>query len=81
MWLRPGLGTLDRLYTLTRIVEGAWELTQSGNKCFVDLDKACDFFPQSVLRGMLWERGSVGYMAFCYGPFDLCNVVTRAWFT
>ena len=38
----PGCETLDQLYTLTRILEGAWEFAQPVPMCFVDLEKAFD---------------------------------------
>nr|XP_049610760.1 uncharacterized protein LOC125988936 isoform X1 [Syngnathus scovelli] len=34
---RPGRGTVDQLYTLGRILEGAWEFAQPVHMCFVDL--------------------------------------------
>ena len=37
---RPGRGTVDQLYTLCRILEGAWEFAQPVHMCFVDLEKA-----------------------------------------
>ena len=48
----PGRGTVDQLYTLCRILEGAWEFAQPVHMCFVDLS--------------LWEScggfsGSMGY--------------------
>jgi len=39
---RPGRGTVDQLYTLSRVLEGAWELAQLVYMCSVDLDKAFD---------------------------------------
>ncbi len=35
---RPGHGTVDQLFTLTRVLEGAWELAQPVYMCFVDLE-------------------------------------------
>ncbi|TWW54739.1 hypothetical protein D4764_0188490 [Takifugu flavidus] len=39
---RPGRGTVDQLYTLRRVFEGAWEFAQPVHMCFVDLEKAFD---------------------------------------
>ncbi|KAF7643867.1 hypothetical protein LDENG_00231770, partial [Lucifuga dentata] len=39
---RPGRGTVDQLFTLTRTLEGAWEYAQPVYMCFVDLEKAYD---------------------------------------
>ena len=43
--------TLDQLYILTRILEGAWEFTQPVHMCYMDLEKAFDRVPQGVLWG------------------------------
>ncbi len=41
-------GTLDQLYTLSRVLEGAWEFAQPIHMCFVDLEKAFDCVPRAV---------------------------------
>ena len=49
---RPGRGTVDQLYTLSRVLEGAWEFA---HMCFVDLEKTFGHVPQGILWGMLRE--------------------------
>ena len=44
----PGRGTMDQLYTLCRIIEGAWEFAQPVHMCFVDLAKAFNRVPRGV---------------------------------
>ena len=48
---RPGCGTLDQLYTLSRVLVGSWEFSQPVQMCFVDLEKAFNHVP----HGILWE--------------------------
>ncbi|TWW70516.1 hypothetical protein D4764_18G0013220 [Takifugu flavidus] len=57
---RPGRGTVDQLYTLSRVFEGAWEFAQPVHMCFMDLEKAFDHVPRGVLWGVLREYGVSG---------------------
>ena len=72
---RPGCGTLDQLYTLERVMEGAWMFVQSVQMCFVHLEKA--YYLKVICRRC---SRSIGYMAFCYGLFTIYIVRVSAWF-
>jgi len=52
----PGHGTVDRLYTLTRVLQGAWKFAQPVHMCFVDLEKVFDRVPRVWSAGPL-DRG------------------------
>jgi len=54
---RPGRRTVDQLYTLSRVLEGAWEFAQPVCMCFVDLEKTFDRVHRRVLWGVLQEYG------------------------
>ncbi len=57
---RPGRGTLDQLYTVSRVLECSWEFAQPIHMCFVDLEKAFDCVPRGVVWRVLREYGVRG---------------------
>ncbi|TWW73592.1 R2DM Retrovirus-related Pol polyprotein from type II retrotransposable element [Takifugu flavidus] len=75
---RPGRGTVDQLYTLSRVFEGAWEFAQPVHMCFVDLEKAFDRVPRGVLWGVLREYGVSGPLIRAVRSlYDRCQSLVR----
>ncbi|TWW53743.1 hypothetical protein D4764_0109230 [Takifugu flavidus] len=74
---RPGRGTVDQLYTLRRVFEGAWEFAQPVHMCFVDLEKAFDRVPRGVLWGVLREYGVSGPLIRAVCSHDRCQSLVR----
>ncbi|TWW59961.1 R2 Retrovirus-related Pol polyprotein from type I retrotransposable element [Takifugu flavidus] len=75
---RPGRGTVDQLYILSRVFEGAWEFAQPVHMCFVDLEKAFDRVPRGVLWGVLRECGVSGPLIRAVRSlYDRCQSLVR----
>ena len=76
---RPGRGTTDQLFTLARILEGAWELASPVHMCCVDLEKAHDRVPPpgdlvGGVAGVWGEGGSVkGQPISALSKRELCQ--------
>uniref|UniRef100_A0A674NZS3 Reverse transcriptase domain-containing protein n=1 Tax=Takifugu rubripes TaxID=31033 RepID=A0A674NZS3_TAKRU len=74
----PGRGTVDQLYTLSRVLKGAWEFAQPVHMCFVDLEKAFDRVPQGVMWGVLREYGVSGPpIRAVRSLYDRCQSLVR----
>ncbi|XP_054621698.1 uncharacterized protein vopp1b isoform X1 [Dunckerocampus dactyliophorus] len=74
----PGRGTVDQLYTLSRVLEGAWEFAQPVYMCFVDLEKAFDRVPRGILWGVLREYGvSDQLIQAIRSLYDRCQSLVR----
>lgn len=56
--------TLDQLFILSRIFEGASEFAQPVDMCFVDLEETSEHVPWGVLW---WELACMGYEAVVSG--------------
>ncbi|XP_061762964.1 retrovirus-related Pol polyprotein from type-2 retrotransposable element R2DM isoform X1 [Nerophis ophidion] len=67
-----------QLYTLGRVLEGAWEFAQPVYMCFVDLDKAFDRVPREVLWGVLREYGVSDCLIIAVRSlYDQCQSLVR----
>lgn len=80
----PGWKYVDHLYTLSRVVEGAWEFAQPVHSSFVDLRRACNLLPQWVpveCDTAVWSTLHASTVPL-YILHALCSLSTgvRAWF-
>ena len=57
-----GHGTLDQLYTLAWLLEGAWDFAEPDHMCFVDVEKAYGHISQSVLWAGFQKYGVDGLL-------------------
>lgn len=79
----PGWKYVDHLYTLSRVVEGAWEFAQPVHSSFVDLRRACNLVPQWVpleCDTAVWSTLHASTVPL-YILYALCSLSTgvRAW--
>ena len=58
----PSHGSLDQLYTLSRVLERTREFSQPVHMCFVDLEETFDRVPLGVLWAVLQEYGVLGLL-------------------
>ncbi len=67
----PRCGTLDRLFTLAGVLEGAWEFVYPVYLCFVYLKKAYDRVSRNCLycRGVVREYGVLGSSRFMHALY------------
>ncbi|TWW71552.1 R2DM Retrovirus-related Pol polyprotein from type II retrotransposable element [Takifugu flavidus] len=73
-----GRETVDHLYTLSRVFEGAWEFAQPVHMCFVDLKKAFNRVPWGVLWGVLREYGVPDPLIWAVRSlYDRCQSLVR----
>ena len=69
---------MDQLFTLVRVLEGAWEFAQPFNMCFVDPEKAYNHVPQGVPWVVFWTYRVDGLFL---QSFNICIFGARAWIT